>query len=389
MYSPRAILSLSVGDSPPGEFRIFRAGENDTTKGLIVFDAEAATAVMSEYAKHGVQIMIDLEHLSLDQESRAFDPDARGWADLEVRNGELWAVNVKWTSDGAKRLAEKRQRFVSPVVAIDPDTRRAQSILNVAITALPATHEAAALVAASMVVNLGDHPMKSADVKAALEAVKAGDADAALAILEAMLLEMAAGDAPADEPAAEETPMAEGAPAPEDEEKQAEQAAMAVTARAVLGLSGREDFGAAVEDVKLWRAAYLELAAERAKNAKDRATLEATERHSLVATLVKLGVEIPATAWADLSAKRPCKRLADEPIADLRDRVAKLSKARGGQAPAAPRAPAQAPADAGGKVINGVQLSARELAICAEQKCEPADYARNKAIHLAARKGKN
>lgn len=132
----------------PSTFRILRAGENPTAKGTLLFDDAAAQSVMAAYEQHGVDVMIDLEHLSLDQESRNFDPDARGWAKLAVRDGELWAVDVRWGPDGALRLTERRQRYVSPVVAVDDDGR-VMSLLNIAITALPATDNAQPLMAAS------------------------------------------------------------------------------------------------------------------------------------------------------------------------------------------------------------------------------------------------
>ena len=105
------------GEAPPSEFRLFKAGENETTKGTFTFDAEAARAVMAAAAQRdGVDYPIDLEHLSLEStDSRGFDPDARGWFQLAARNGELWAVNVRWTPDGQRcqpSLSE-RQAFFS------------------------------------------------------------------------------------------------------------------------------------------------------------------------------------------------------------------------------------------------------------------------------------
>jgi hypothetical protein len=138
------------GDELPTEFRIFAAGANETQKGTTIFDAEAAEAVMAAYQKHGVDLMIDLEHESLDETAtRADSRDARGWFKLEVRNGELWAVDVRWTPDGEARLREKRQRYVSPAFIEDQATSRAVRLVNVAICAMPATHNAAPLVAAS------------------------------------------------------------------------------------------------------------------------------------------------------------------------------------------------------------------------------------------------
>lgn len=143
-----AILNAS-GLEPPTEFRIFRAGWNDTYKGRFLFDEESARLVMAEYEDHAVERPIDLEHMSIDQESNNYDPDARGWFKLQVRNGELWAVDVRWTPDGARRLKNATQRYISPFFGFDKKTRRVQSLYNVAICAIPASKDVPALVAAS------------------------------------------------------------------------------------------------------------------------------------------------------------------------------------------------------------------------------------------------
>ncbi len=142
-------VELGEGDAPPTEFRIFRAGLNDTHKGPFLFDDEAARLVMADFQRAGVDLMIDLEHLSLKQESKAYDPDARGHCKLAVRNGELWAVDVKWTADGKQRLSDRRQRYTSPVVERDAETNRVLSIFNVALCGQPATFNAQPLIAAS------------------------------------------------------------------------------------------------------------------------------------------------------------------------------------------------------------------------------------------------
>lgn len=141
-------LAIDTGASPPSSFRIFRRGSNSTRKGAVLFDDAAARAVMADYRAHGTDIAIDLEHLSLDPEARHHDPDARGWCRLEVRGGELWAVDVRWTADGAERLRARRQRYISPAFRRGADGRP-RSLHNIAITSTPATDEAPALVAAS------------------------------------------------------------------------------------------------------------------------------------------------------------------------------------------------------------------------------------------------
>ncbi|HVW28102.1 MAG TPA: phage protease [Polyangiaceae bacterium] len=148
------ILSTPVATTPPTEFRLFKYGVNETAKGPVLFDATAANEVMAAYEQHGVDLMIDLEHQSLEAPVRADSFDARGWFQLELRSdGSLWAVNVRWTPDGARRLAEKTQRYISPAFYTG-ENGRVEELINVAICAMPATHGALPLVAAS---RLGTH----------------------------------------------------------------------------------------------------------------------------------------------------------------------------------------------------------------------------------------
>jgi hypothetical protein len=141
---------LAVGDAePPKEFRLFVSGVNETEKGPFLFDEEAATSVMDAYATWGVDLMIDLEHQALEGDVPP-DPtarDARGWCNLELReDGSLWAVNVQWTEDGAERLKQKRQRYISPAFTFDVNTNRIMSLTNIALVAMPATRGTPALM---------------------------------------------------------------------------------------------------------------------------------------------------------------------------------------------------------------------------------------------------
>lgn len=145
-------LSAELPPEAPTEFRIFRAGVNATTKGDTLFDQKAAEFVMSAYLAEAHDLMIDLEHhaLGTDDRSRPDAADARGWFKLELRMGELWAVNVSWTPDGVRRLSERTQRYISPAFLQDRETKRATKLLNVALVAMPATFSAQPLVAASI-----------------------------------------------------------------------------------------------------------------------------------------------------------------------------------------------------------------------------------------------
>lgn len=146
------LAAVASDGTLPTEFRVFRAGVNDTAQGPILFDEGAAASVMAAFERGGVDLMIDLAHISVDEEARverADADDARGWCRLEVREGpELWAVAVTWTPDGARRLTERTQRYISPVVFVQDETNRALEVFNLALCSMPATYHAAPLVAA-------------------------------------------------------------------------------------------------------------------------------------------------------------------------------------------------------------------------------------------------
>jgi phage I-like protein len=389
-------MAFGAADPLPTEFRIFAAGMNTTRQGDFLFDEVAASVVMEAYERHGTDLMIDLEHLSLDEESRAYDPDARGWCKLEVRNGELWAVAVTWTPDGESRLREKRQRYVSPVFAFNEKSRRVGRVLNIAITALPATDHLEPLVAANLLG--GENTMSPEQLAAIAEALGLGadanveDVLATIAAMVKKVQDAANGNATAEdtsaEPPAEGTPAAAAASAP----PVMVAARIQTATHALVRLTGKKDIGEAVREAEAWRTSHLELETQRAKLTQERAALEGGERRRLVGELVKLGAEIPATAWADDDATKPAEPWASMPIATLRDRVAKLTKAKGGGAGArttSTGAPPRATADEeGGEavIVRGetVQLSAHEVAACKDSGAKVEDYAANKLIRTRA-----
>jgi phage I-like protein len=469
-----AVLAVALdGDAPPTEFRIFRVGWNETDNGRFLFDDEAAAAVMAHYQAHQADRMIDLEHLSIDDDSPNYDPDARGWAKLELRSGELWAVAVKWTDDGVRRLREKTQRYISPVFTFDKN-RRPRRVVNIALTAIPATHGLSELVAArvrfdelaeardwrklstgvafgdlqrsleaalgalypvapndpgvvqacpprpwlvdvfeaSAVFDLGGKllevaysldgssvklgtpvevrrtyaplapataqnksttraaaqlsvanggQMNSKLLKDALDAIESGDSNKALEILKG-LIASAAGAEPDDVPA---DPALEGETV----------AAVEAAAVRLLRTTAKTSLSAALSELETFRNSHLELEGDRAKLAADQAKLDAREYRTLTGELVKLGNEIPATAWEDEAGTVPVERLRKEPLASLRSRVEKLRAARG--APRTPEPPRRDPsAPVGGDVSD---LTEREIALCAKHGLDPEKYARTRA----------
>jgi phage I-like protein len=338
MKRERRLSSLTALDleaeSLPTEFPIFFAGVNDSDKGAVLFDDIAAEAVMADYVKHGVDVHIDLEHLSLDPWLTNYNPDAMGWGKLELREGALWCVQIRWTPPGETRLRNKTQRYTSPAFYVD-DVARVTKLINVALTALPATHNIPALVAAS--ISRRSKTMTAETVKKLLDAIEAGDLEALKAMAKDLLAEAASGEtlesADSDDATGEEA-LSGTADDPPPEEKKALSAAFAE----LRSLTGKSSVGELVAEVRRW---HSEVAAAKERQE----ALDLSSRQELVSQLVKLGYETPATAWdGDAKLRKPAKRLLDEPLAELRSRVTKLSETprpSGGHKPPAGKGPAE------------------------------------------------
>jgi hypothetical protein len=143
-------------------------------------------------------------------------------------------------------------------------------------------------------------------IQEALDALISGD-DAKCAELLKSLVASAAGAEPSEAPSSDDA----APPNPEAD-------AAAATVSQLCKLTGKASAGEVV-------ALVTELLSAARKAKADQDLIDATSRVELVGELVKLGVEWPATAWqGDPKDKTPVARLASEPLADLRARVATL-----------------------------------------------------------------
>lgn len=107
------------------------------------FQVENVQAVL---ASTELPLLVDWEH----QSAAMFGGTSRaaGWIEeLAVEDGfanrfpskGLWG-RVEWTEEGARDVAAKAFRFLSPVLLIDKETRNVETLLSVALTNTPALH---------------------------------------------------------------------------------------------------------------------------------------------------------------------------------------------------------------------------------------------------------
>lgn len=131
----------------PSAFRIWRGGENVTDHGPTVFSSRSARLLLEEQENRGNRYSMDINHLSLNPDAPLANQSAVGFFALDVRNGELWAVNCEWHSSVKAGLTSDPPawKYFSPAYDVDPETGEVVSFLNCALTNNPATHNVTAL----------------------------------------------------------------------------------------------------------------------------------------------------------------------------------------------------------------------------------------------------
>ena len=130
-------LAVDSATGPPTEVRIFAAGMIETTKGVFIFDEQAATALVMKASDWGNEFSFDYEHNAVDPTISGPKP-AAGWYSLAMKGGELWAINIRWTPKATDLIKNREYRYISPAFNADKDGR-ITSLINVALTNIPAT----------------------------------------------------------------------------------------------------------------------------------------------------------------------------------------------------------------------------------------------------------
>jgi phage I-like protein len=106
-------------------------------------DAASLDSMVAAFQSRGIDLVIDYEHQSLNGERAP----AAGWIKhLEARGDGLWA-RVDWTKQAAEYLAQREYRYFSPVLRLDPETRRPMALMHVGLTNVPAINHLPPLVA--------------------------------------------------------------------------------------------------------------------------------------------------------------------------------------------------------------------------------------------------
>jgi len=160
-------LELEAGDRLPEWIRLLPRGRVELVDGRPPFevDQESLGAMVQAFEARGVDLVVDYEHQSLNG-GRA---PAAGWIkELEARDDGLWA-RIEWTAQAQEYLRQKEYRYFSPVLKLDPETRKPLALLQVALTNVPAMKGVSPLVAkygggaSDQAVQVADRSIQEAD----------------------------------------------------------------------------------------------------------------------------------------------------------------------------------------------------------------------------------
>lgn len=135
----------------PSSVRLFKAGENKTSKGVFYYDPSLKDIIIKNAELDGRDLLpIDIAHLSVS--SGVDNPAAHrayGWFRLSVEDEGIFAKDIEWTKAGKELLEDRAFRFISPTFTVEEidDKEMISSVINFALTNEPATYQPLALVA--------------------------------------------------------------------------------------------------------------------------------------------------------------------------------------------------------------------------------------------------
>ena len=149
-YSTWGLSPWSTDGKPPSQFRLFKYGENRSTKGTVFLTRESARKCLSSWIDYGNDLSGDYNHAITNPNIEA--PRASMWFSLALMEDGLYAVNVKYTAAASAAIESKEYRYYSPYFAIEADKHNRPcvvEIINVALTNVPATKNQRPLVGLS------------------------------------------------------------------------------------------------------------------------------------------------------------------------------------------------------------------------------------------------
>jgi Mu-like prophage I protein len=141
MYAQGLLVERSSAGSAPSAFRIWQAGRNDSDDGPVFFTDRSAELIVSEQSSRGRLYSFDYDHLSVQSDRPASAGRAAGWHRLEVRAGDLWAVDIEWCAEAKEGIEQSPPlwRYFSPAFYVNAE-QEVIGYTNCALCINPKTH---------------------------------------------------------------------------------------------------------------------------------------------------------------------------------------------------------------------------------------------------------
>jgi phage I-like protein len=156
---------------PAGPFR----GVDGRPSDVEAWELNPVTAAvwLAELRLRKTYLVIDYEHQTLLSADNGKPAPAAGWftgAGLEIRNGELWATDVRWTGAAKAAIEAEEYLYISPVFTYDLKTGEVTGLINAALTNSPAIDgmEQVLRAAASQFAQQQEHDVDPKELRKAL-----------------------------------------------------------------------------------------------------------------------------------------------------------------------------------------------------------------------------
>jgi len=126
----------------PALIPILPLGYVVSSRGNFYVDDESLREMRARIAQHGVDLVVDYEHQTLSGEQAP----AAGWVkEIILKDGKIQAY-VDWTKKARAYLESCEYRYISPVITVRKNDRKAIGLHSIALTNTPAIEGMAPIV---------------------------------------------------------------------------------------------------------------------------------------------------------------------------------------------------------------------------------------------------
>jgi phage I-like protein len=128
------IANSATVDGVPSQIKFLPMGLVTSLEGDFNVDNESFESMDKIIKKRGLDIVIDYEHQTL----KDVQAPAAGWVKAIHKTDEALVADVEWTDKAKEYLKNKEYQYISPVVLVRKEDRKALVLHSIALTNTPA-----------------------------------------------------------------------------------------------------------------------------------------------------------------------------------------------------------------------------------------------------------